>query len=160
MEYNQTYIVVLIDTLKKKVVMLNDLLDMTNFQNKLLEEKKVETEEFDGLFVSKQEVIDNLNKADEGFELIYDRVKEELEKNAALYRSEIVTLKNLISEITEKSVALQTAERRNYNAMELYFSSRKKTIRDAKMSQKTVGNYYKSMSGQLSGESYYLDKRK
>lgn len=159
MELNHTYVVILADTLKKKLRLLQDLIDLTNFQSKLLNEKKVDTDEFEGTLISKQEMIEKLNQADDGFELIYDRVKEELSNHASSYKTEITTLKELITQIIEKSVALQTAERRNYSLMELYFSGRKKEIKELNISQKTVSRYYKNMAGSYQNASYFVDKK-
>ncbi|MDK2807592.1 MAG: hypothetical protein PWP24_325 [Clostridiales bacterium] len=159
MEMNQTYVIILVDTLKRKLILLNDVLDMTNFQNKLIAEDKVDTDEFEGTFISKQEMIDTINQVDDGFEQIYDRVKEELKEHAPLYREEIVVLKELISEITKKSVAIQTAEHRNRDLMERYFSARKKAIKDYNVGNKTVRRYQDAMKNQYTEQSYFVDKK-
>lgn len=160
MGQNQTYLVVLIDTLKKKLSMLDELMEMTKYQGKLISEEKVDSDEFDGLFISKQEVIDRLNKADEGFELIYERVKEELTEHPALHEQEISIMKKLITEITEKSISLQAEEQHNHNAMELYFANQRRSIRNTKKSQQGISHYYKSMAGAGVGQSYYMDRKK
>lgn len=160
MEENRTYIVVLTDTLKKKLVVLNDLLDLTNFQNRLLNEKKADTDEFAGTLISKEEMIDRLEQADDGFEMIYGRVRDELTNHASAYKEEIVVLQQLITQITEKSVSLQTAERRNHGLMEIYFSEKKREIRESKMSQKTVSRYYQHMADSYKEQSYFMDKKK
>lgn len=158
MGQNQTYLVVMIDTLKKKLSMLDELMEMTKYQGKLISEEKVDSDEFDGLFISKQEVIDRLNKADEGFELIFERVREELTEHPALHGQEISMMKKLITEITEKSMTLQAEEGHNRSAMELYFANQRRGIHNVKKSQQGISNYYKSMSGV--GQSYYMDRKK
>lgn len=160
MEGNRTYIVVLRDTLKKKLVVLNDLLELTNFQNKLLNENKADTEEFEGTLTSKQEMLERLEQADDGFEMIYNRVKEELTHHASTYKEDIVVLQELITQITEKSVSLQTAEHRNHGLMEIYFAQKKREIRESKLSQKTVSRYYQHMADSYKEQSYFMDKKK
>ncbi|MFA9464536.1 MAG: flagellar export chaperone FlgN [Velocimicrobium sp.] len=160
MEINQTYVTILIDTLRRKVVSLNDVIGMTNFQSKLIEEGKVDTSEFEGTLINKQEMIDKINQVDDGFEKIYDHVREALSAHAPLYQQEILVLKELISQVTEKSVAIKAAETRNRDLMERYFSSRKKTIKDCNIGKKTIQQYQETMKSQYREQSLYMDKRK
>ncbi len=159
MEINQTYITILIDTLRRKIILLNDVIDITNHQNKLIAEDKVDSDEFEGTLISKQEMIDKINQVDDGFEKIYDHAREELSIHSSLYQQEIITLKELISEVINRGVSIQTAETRNKDLMERYFSSRKKTIKDCNIGMKTIRQYQENMKGQYRDQSSYMDKR-
>ncbi|MBP3542995.1 MAG: flagellar protein FliT, partial [Lachnospiraceae bacterium] len=78
MEYSVDYIQVLIDSLRKKSVVLDRISELNEEQKQLAAVGKVDLEEFQKTLEGKQDCIDELNKLDEGFELVYERVKPEL----------------------------------------------------------------------------------
>lgn len=108
----------------------------------------------------KQEFIDKLNELDEGFQLIYDRLKEELQENPENYKEEVKEMKELISQIMGKSMLVQTEEERNKLAMKEYFSNFKSGIRQARTSQKAAVNYYNNMNKLNHIEAQFMDRRK
>ena len=156
----RSYIIILKDTLEKKVSILNQLLEITLRQEKYISENLDSVDEFEETYTAKGTLIEQLNKLDEGFELIYENVKEELSVNQIQYREEILYLQDLIRQITERSTELQAIEMRNKNKIEAYFSKRKKEIKGYKVNSKTASSYYKNMADQHDGESYFYDKKK
>ena len=160
MEYSVDYIQVLIDSLRKKSAVLDRISELNEEQKQLAAVGKVDLEEFQKTLEGKQDCIDELNKLDEGFELVYERVKPELVDNAANHREEIQLLKQLISEITEKSMRVQTEEERNRQTIAAQFSSYKKEIRQYKMSRNVTSSYYKNMNKLQNIEPVFMDKKK
>lgn len=160
MEYSVDYIQILIDSLKKKIVVLDKISGINEEQKMLAVEDRLELEEFQQTLDKKQDCIDELNKLDEGFELIYERVKPELVDNAANHKEEIILLKKLIAEITEKSVAVQAEEERNRQAIAAQFDTYKKEIRQFKANRSATANYYKSMNKLQNIEPVFMDKKK
>jgi flagellar biosynthesis/type III secretory pathway chaperone len=156
----QAYILLLIDTLKKKFEVLNRLTDLTRQQETILNNDSFNNEQFLETINSKEEQIKYLNKLDDGFDQIYQGVKTELFEFKEKYGSEISMLKELISSITDAGVNLQAMERRNKLKAEAVFSKRHKDIRNSKISSQTVTNYYKTMSMQQEAQSYFYDKKK
>lgn len=157
---NRSYISILRDTLERKVAILNQLLDITRLQEKYISENLNDETEFEQAYTTKETLIEKLNKLDEGFELIYEHVKEELSVNQIQYKEEILRLQELIRQVTEKSTKIQAIELRNKSKMEAYFSKRKKEIKGYKVNNKTATSYYKNMADQHQGESYFYDKKK
>jgi hypothetical protein len=100
-----------------------------------------------------------LNQLDDGFEKVYDHVKDEISTNKLAYKDEIQQLQELIKKVTEKSIKLQSTELRNKSRLEAYFSTKKKDIKNFKVSSQTASNYYKNMSNQQQGQAYFLDKK-
>lgn len=160
MEYSVDYIQVLIDSLKKKIAVLDKISQINGEQKQLAATDRLELEEFQKTLDKKQECIDELNKLDEGFELVYKRVKTELTEDAAAHKEEITLLKALIGEITEKSVAVQAEEERNRQTIAAHFSSFKKEIRQFKASRSATANYYKNMNKLQNVEPVFMDKKK
>ncbi len=160
MEYSVDYIQVLIDSLRKKSAVLDRISELNEEQKQLAAVGKVDLEEFQKTLDGKQDCIDELNKLDEGFELVYERVKPELVDNAANHKEAIQLLKQLISEITEKSMRVQTEEERNRQTIAAQFSSYKKEIRQYKMSRNVTSSYYKNMNKLQNIEPVFMDKKK
>jgi predicted nuclease with TOPRIM domain len=146
--------------LVKKNAILDQLHEITLLQEKYIAMTSPDMEQFEQTIPEKDVLIDRLNQIDAGFERIYDHVRDELNTNRAFHKDEILGLQDLIRQVTEKSTALQAVELRNKNRIEVLFANRKKEIKNLKLSSKTVSNYYKNMSGQNRGESYFLDKKK
>lgn len=140
--------------------LLDKIIQITLLQEANLSATPFSMDVFDETLADKATIIEQLNKLDEGFEKVYDHVKEEISDNRMQYKDEILMLQELIKQVTEKSVKVQTEELRNKSKMELYFANSKKEIKNFKMSRQTVTNYYKSMPNQHQGQSYFLDKKK
>ena len=155
----RSYISILKDTLEKKVSILKDLLEVTLLQEKCISEDAYDSDEFEQAYSVKETLINQLNKLDEGFELIYEHVKEELSVNQIQYKEEILHLQGLIRQITEKSTQIQAIEMRNKSKIEAFFSHRKKQIKGYKVNSKRASSYYKNMADQHHGESYFYDKK-
>ena len=72
------YIHILRDTLEKKVSVLDQLLVATLLQEKYLTENPNDMKDFEQAYTVKETLLEKLGKLDEGFELIYEHVREEL----------------------------------------------------------------------------------
>lgn len=160
MDNDNTYMHILISTLTKKILILDELINITKLQENYLKVSPQDLESFEVSLDAKAEIIDRLNQLDIGFESVYERVKEELQKKKDIYRDEILHLQELIRQITDKSVKLQALEKHNKMQMEVYFSNKKQEIKNFKKSNQMASNYYKSMVDKHQGDSYFLDKKK
>lgn len=155
-----TYIHILADTLIKKNVLLDNLLRITDLQVKYLNTVPPEMEKFEQAMGEKDDYIEQINQIDEGFEMIYLHVQEELNTKRIEHKEQIEELQELIRQITDKSAKIQGVEMRNRNWLETYFQEKRKEIKNLKISNRTVTNYYKNMQNSLAGESFFLDKKK
>lgn len=61
----------------------------------------------------KAKSIDQINFLDEGFEEVYNRVKDLLSSRREEFQEEIRILQGLIGKVTDRSVQVQTGEQRN-----------------------------------------------
>lgn len=75
MGITQSYLSILEDSLNKKIEILDTIAELNNEQNAILDKPKFDEEAFNAIYVKKAEQIDLLNKTDEGFQTIYDKVK-------------------------------------------------------------------------------------
>ena len=157
--FKKTYIKLLIDTLGKKHDILNRLMQITARQQERINSESFDEDEFMNTMSLKEELINGLSELDKGFELVYDRVRDELKDNGTMYKDEITSLKDLVTKVTDLSIRLQAMERSNKSSLEALLSRKRRDIGKARLSNETVANYYKSMSGKPDSQSYFYDKK-
>lgn len=157
---NKNYISIMIQSLKKKLAILNAIEKLNLRQKDELEDSALDPEDFDKTVGEKAAYIEELDKLDAGFQELFDRVKEELNTNRALYCEEIKQMQELIRQLTEKSTAIQVEEARNKRLMEQKFMSVKKQVREVRTSQRIVNQYYKNMMKTNFIEPQFTDSKK
>lgn len=115
MDNNSNYIYILRDSLKKKIVILDKIIKENERQKESVSGEKMDDTAFELSMDNKENLINQLNVLDDGFEKVYDRVKDILitEDGKKKYESEINEMKKLISDITDKSMEIQRQEKQN-----------------------------------------------
>ena len=157
----EDYLQMLIDATEKKNRTLDKVLDLSIRQDKLLENPEMNIEEFRKIADEKGSLVDELNKLDEGFEDVYfDRVREQLREGKTKYAVQIQRLKQLISDVTDKTVQLQARELRSKKKAETYFNNQYKKIGDNRKSSKAAYDYYRSMRQTNVITPQFLDNKK
>ena len=154
------YLSVLEDSLKKKLQILDELTDYTTQQQELLKVEELDYEAFDRLVDQKEPLIEKIMELDQGFETVYDRIKEQLLGNKEQYAAQIKALQSLIGELTDKSVKLQTMEQRNKSAVEQQFRKSREKIRQGRQNKQAALNYYKNMNNSNYVPPQFLDDKK
>ena len=154
------YLSVLEDSLKKKLQILDELTDYTMQQQELLKVEELDYEAFDRLVDQKDPLIQRIMELDQGFETVYDRIKEQLLSNKEQYAAQIRALQSLIGELTDKSVKLQTMEQRNKSAVEQQFRKSREKIRQGRQNKQAALNYYKNMNNSNYVPPQFLDDKK
>ena len=156
----RSYIEILKRSLEKKSAVLDKIMEENRKMAVVAEATKFDPDAFDEIFDRKDELIKELNELDEGFRSVYAHVQEELQKNSAEHKEDIQRLKELITEITDKSVAIQVEEKRNkdalYNRMDIF----KRELIQTKNTRKIMANYYNNMTGRNIVEPQFMDKKK
>lgn len=158
---NENYVDIMLQSLKKKVTVLNQIIELNRQQKILLDDPNLPPESLEQNLSDKDQMIRKLNELDEGFEDLYNRVKDELQAQRAQYVSQISQMQDLIKEITEKSAMIQTQELRNKEKAMQKFSGIREQVKGVRNSQKVVKQYYQNMMKQnsYSGASV-VDNRK
>lgn len=154
------YLSVLEDSLKKKLQILDELTDYTMQQQELLKVEELDYEAFDRLVDQKDPLIQKIMELDQGFETVYDRIKEQLLGNKEQYAAQIKALQSLIGELTDKSVKLQIMEQRNKSAVEQQFRKSREKIRQGRQNKQAALNYYKNMNNANYVPPQFLDDKK
>ena len=117
-------------------------------------------EAFDRFVDVKADCIDRLDKLDEGFTSLYDRIKERLDAEKASCKDEISRMQTLITKITDKSTRIQAGEKRNKEAMERLMLRERKKIQMQRTTSKAAMSYYESMNKLKVVPPQFLDNRK
>lgn len=156
----EQYLQMLDQSLDQKKKMLDQLIDMTNAQKTLLEQESVPWDEFDGLVDKKAELIDRLDKMDDGFESVYSRIQDELDQNREQYKDEIVSIQKKIQAVTNASASLMAAEQKNRTLVETTMYEEKKKLSQNKVTSKAATNYYRSMNKVNYIDPQLMDKKK
>ena len=160
MDNSKNYITILVDSLNKKIKLLEYILVENKRQQLSVSSEKMDEELFEETMEKKEDYINQINEIDQGFETVYHHVQEELSVNAGQYKDEISELKELISVITQKSMEVQLSEKRNEQLITKKFSDIRKDIHKSKNVSKVATDYYKAMSKTGVVEPQFLDKKK
>lgn len=154
------YLNILEDSLKKKIDVLKRIGEVNDAQIEVLKEESVDLESFDRLVDEKDRYIDELTKLDEGFEALYDNVKQELTGNRQKYTEQIRKLQELITQITDKSVSIQAQEARNKALVEKCFKRERQKLGNSRKKSQAVYGYYQNMSNIKDVQPQFMDKKK
>lgn len=149
---------ILEESLDNKLKVLEQIREYNLQQEKSFREETADLDSFDEAIEKKDELIERLARLDDGFEVLYEEISEELKENREKYAGQIKNLQNKIAQVTELSVTIQAQEQRNKKLVESYFARQRANISQSRKSSKAAYNYYKSMSG--SNSSYYYDSKK
>lgn len=156
----ENYLQVLEESLYKKLSVLCRIEDLNQAQEKLLKEDDISAEEFDKTIDSKGELIDELNKLDEGFDKLYGNISEQLMSGKERYKEHIAKLQTLISEVMDKSVSIQAQEARNKKLADKFFSKSRKELKQGKRSSKVAMDYYRNMNQSQVTSPQFMDQKK
>ncbi len=156
----EQYLDAMIQSMDEKEKCLTKLLQMTLQQKAAIEEEKADWDTFDRLIDEKSDLIDRLEVLDDGFQAVFDKIRDELEGKKAQYRDRIARLQEQIRKVTDLSNALMAEEQRNKTLMENRATQDRKQIRQTKANAKAASNYYNSMNRINYIDPQLMDKKK
>ncbi len=148
------------ESLVKKIDIMKKIEDENARQKEILSDvENVDFEAFDKTLDVKGEYIDELDRLDDGFQSLFDRVKKEVGDNKEAYADQIKRMQELIHEITDLSASIEVAERRNKKLAEKYFSSEREKMTAGKRSAAAAFNYYSTMNNFKDIPPQFLDQK-
>ena len=122
------YVQMMTDSLVMKKDILEKIIDLNETQNSILLESEFNDKNFRENIDAKSELIDKIEKLDDGFNALFARVKQTLDGHKDEYKSEISVIKELIKSVTELAVRVQAQEARNKVLAEKKFAMLKKEV--------------------------------
>lgn len=156
----EAYIDVMLQSLKKKEQILEQIISLDDLQKKQLENPECTADEFDATVEEKAGLIEQLEQLDDGFEKMYERMKGELQENRTAYADQIRKMQELIRSITDKSVQIQAQEARNKDLMVQKFARVKRQAKEIRSNNKATTEYYRSMSQVNYIDPQFMDNKK
>lgn len=140
------YLQILKESLEKKLSVLEQIADLNAKQYEISSHQPMDMEAYDRTMDEKGELIDALNRLDEGFGTTYEYVAQELKTHKSAYRELIKELQDLIRQVVEKGVEVEAQEKRNKSSMEMGLRMKRQEIKQMKISTSAATKYYKAMN--------------
>ena len=156
----EQYLDAMIQSMNEKSDCLKQLLEMTEQQERAISGEGIDWDTFDRLIDEKEALIERLEQLDDGFQAVFDKIREELEGKKTQYKDRIAKIQGQIRQVTDQSNALIAAEQRNKTIMENATSMERKRIRQTKTNAKLASNYYNSMNRINYIDPQLMDKKK
>lgn len=154
------YVVMLRESLQKKVSLLRDIIILNDEQKFILEDEGSDPDDFQKNVDKKDALVSEIVALDDGFESIFKKVEREFSINKEAYRDEILRMQDLIREITDLSERVKKQERINSDLARVKFSSIKAQVKKVRQSQKAVNNYYRNMMKANYYDPQFYDNKK
>ena len=156
----ETYVDIMIQSLEKKIQILDRIIELNVAQKQALEDPRAEIEQFDKTVEEKAQLIEQMQQLDSGFEKLYARVQEELQTNREAYVQQIKTMQSDIRRITDKSMEIQAQEARNRDLMVRKFAYVKEKAKNVRTNSKAASQYYKNMMKLNFVDPQFMDNKK
>jgi hypothetical protein len=148
------------ESLVKKLVVMKKIREENARQKEILSDPEdVDFEAFDKTLDIKGEYIDELLALDDGFQTLFDKVKEEVGDRKEEFAEQIKRMQKLIHDITDASASIEAEEHRNKALAEQYFSAERDKMSSGKRSAAVAFNYYQTMSNSKDIPPQFLDKK-
>ena len=148
------------ESLEKKIRIMALIEEENEKQQRVLSNyEEVDEEAFDDTIYRKSDLIDQLLALDDGFETLFERVKEEIGENKTQYSDQIKRMQVLIKEITAKSASIEAMEHRNKKLAEKYFSAAREHMNQSRSSSSAAFNYYQTMNNFKNIPPQFIDKK-
>ena len=155
-----SYLNILQDSLIKKIELLEQIEKKSLEQSEMIKGSNVDLELVDANMDEKAALIDEILKLDNGFESIYEKVREQLISNKEQFKVQIHNLQGLIAKVTEKSTAIQAIEARNKAQMDIVFSTQKREVQNRRNAMSVARDYYQNMNKVKHVSPQFLDHKK
>ena len=156
---DKNYLNILEESLIRKSAVLDEIKSLCEEQSRVITDD-MQLEALDSFIEKKGILIEQLEKLDEGFETLYEKVSEELKSGREKYAVQIRHMQSLISEITDKSNAIQAQEERNRSLINNYFGKRRSEVKEGRVNSKVAMNYYKVQSNSSFVDAQFMDSKK
>ncbi len=142
----QNCVQILAQSLEKKSKVLDDIIEQNNLQEMILKQTQFDMDAFEKSVDEQNRLIAELDKLDSGFEIVYERTREEMLVNKLKYSKEIALMQKLIQTITDKIVTINAGNLRNKRMAENQFRKERQAIQQNVSKSKVARDYYNSMN--------------
>ena len=156
----EVYLQILIESLEKKIIVLDQIIDMDKRQAEISAHQPMDMEAYDEVVEEKDKLVDEINRLDDGFSSTYELIGDEVKNHPQQYREQVLKLQELIRAAVDRGVTIEAQEKRNRAALENVFRMKRQEIKKLKTSASAATRYYKSMSRINDIDPQLMDKKK
>ncbi|MBR5596762.1 MAG: hypothetical protein IKW30_05070 [Lachnospiraceae bacterium] len=154
------YLQILQDSLERKLALLTQIEEKSLEQSNIIKSGNVDFSLIDLNMDEKAKLISEILVIDNGFESLYEKIRENLITNKEKYKIQIQNMQNLIEQVTQKGSAIQVIEARNKAQMDVIFSNQKREMRTRKNVMSVAKDYYQNMNNVKHVSPQFLDHKK
>ena len=155
----ETYLDMLQDSLRKKLEILDKIMTCQKEESDMLKGGSMDRDVFDRSMTEKVELAESIDSLDDGFEKVYDRIREEMIAHKEGYVNQIRALQNMIRENSKKNVLIQAEENRIRLEVENYAKRESAALRQRRDNGKAARSYYNNMKKLNYVGSQFMDKK-
>lgn len=157
---DQNGVQILLQSLEKKIQVLDQMLRLNKEQEELLKEERLNMDRLDQILEEQGQLAGALERLDEGFESVYDRTREEIINGKVRYRAQIQRMQECIQQITAKIATINAGNMRNKMMMESQYKKQKQALAKSKQRTQVARNYYNSMNKLNNVQPQFYDSKK
>ena len=154
------YLQILIESLEKKNQVLDKIIELNKVQAEISFHQPMDMQAYDKSMDDKGELIDEINRLDDGFTSTYELIKNAVQAEPTKYRKQVLVLQELIRKAVDKGMAIEAQEKRNRAALETVFRMKRQEIKQMKVSNTAAVKYYKAMSKINTVDPQLMDRKK
>lgn len=151
---------ILLQSLEKKNKILDEIIEQNSIQEDILKLDSLDMDALEASIDRIGELVDELEKLDEGFDAVYDKTRGEIMEHRTLYKVEIGKMQEQIQQITDKVVKINAAKMRNQMRAEHQFEQKAHEIKNAVSKTKAAKNYYNNMNKLSYAAPQFYDSKK
>lgn len=126
----------------------------------MLQSESMQMEAFDKSIHEKVVLAESIDSLDDGFEQVYDRIREEMIRNKERYAGSIRAMQNMIAEISEKNILIQAEENRLRLEVDNFAKRESALLRQKRDNGKAARSYFNNMKKLNYVGSQFMDKKK
>ena len=155
------YLEMMADSLARKIAILENMEQINMEQKHLFEQgDAMDDDAFDASVNRKGELIDEIDRLNDGFTALFEKVKAEIGNNKAKYATQIKGIQEQIRRVTELSNSVQAQETRNKAIADRYFNEARAKLLEGKRTSGTAMKYYQTMSKSANIQPQFFDNKK
>lgn len=155
----EKYLVILIDSLKKKLLLLDEVASICDLHDEALNKEIPDIDRYNELMEKKGGLLENIARLDDGFVALYERISPELKRDSKDHTKMLKELQSLIGQTTDKIALIQAHELRIQSRIERLagLNARSTSLKPARSD--VAGKYKKTMTRSVNTPSIFMDKR-
>ena len=156
----ENYLQIMTESLEKKLEVLDKIYEVNKRQLEASTKRPFDAEAYDAIMDEKGELIDELNRLDDGFTTTYELVREEVQGNPDKYREKVLHMQDLVRAAVDKGVSVEAQEQRNKASMEAALISKRQEIKVRKITASAATKYYTAVSRLNNVDPQLMDSKK